>query len=213
MTSTSQNPAEGTGGLEPTNKAPEAQKEARQVPLDALAEARQKARAAEERAKELESEVARLKGSGAPAAAQPQSEIERIGKTLADMQRNERIRNMAVELALPDVKQAEVVASLIDKNADLTPVEALEIAAKRQPDLFKDRGQSGYDPRIHGSQRPTSVPNQPASTSDRQERLSAMKKMTGTDKARYVNNYVGGIAAKAMGWDSIHQKIPLTKKN
>jgi hypothetical protein len=40
-----------------------------------------------------------------------------------------------------------------------------------------------------------------------------MKKMTGTDKARYVNNYVGGIAAKAMGWDAIHQKIPLTKKN
>lgn len=212
MTSTSQSNAEGVGGSEPTKQTPEATKEARQVPLDALAEARQKARAAEDKAKELESELARLKGTGAAAAAQPQSEIERIGKTLADMQRNERIRNMAVELGLADTKQAELVAALIDKNADLTPVEALEIAAKRQPDLFKDRGQSGYDPRIHGSLRPTSVSTPQPSASDRQDRINAMKKMTGTDKQRYVNNYVGGLAAKAMGWDKDHQKLPLPKK-
>jgi hypothetical protein len=212
MTSTSQSSAEGAGGSEPTKQAPEATKEARQVPLDALAEARQKARAAEDKTKELEQELARLKGTGAAAAAQPQSEIERIGKTLADMQRIERVRNMTVELGLADTKQAEVVASLIDKNADLTPVEALEIAAKRQPDLFKDRGQSGYDPRIHGSLRPTSVQNPQPSATDRQARLDAMKKMTGTDKARYVNNYVGGLAARAMGWDKDHQKLPLPKK-
>ncbi len=212
MTSTSQdqNPAKAEDGSSPPKQA-EAPKDARTVPLDALAEARQKARAAEDKAKELETELARLRGDGGKASAQPQPEITQIAQQLAEMQAKERLREMTVELGLADTKQADAVAKILAKAGDLTPAEALEIASKRQPDLFKDRGSPGFDPRIHGSLRPSQGQPPEAKQSDYKKRLELAKKATGTDKSKLVNNIVGHFAAKAMGWDSQHRLIPLPK--
>lgn len=211
MTSTSQEtPAKEAAGSEPVKQAPEATKEARQVPLDALAEARQKARAAEARIAELEAEVARTKNAEQPAAAaQPQSGIEKIEKQLAEIQHRERTRELTVELGLADDKQAFAVMELISKNSDLTPTEALELAAKRKPDLFKERGQPGFDPRIHGSMRPHAGAAPQPKESDYKKRLAATAKATGVDKSRLLNNIVGGMAADALGWGKDHKKFPV----
>jgi hypothetical protein len=210
MTSTSQDPSvKGDSGSSP-EKQPETPKETRQVPLDALAEARQKARAAEERIAAMEAELARLKTPQQPAAAaQPQSEIEKIGRQLQEMQHKERVRELTVELGLADDKQAAYVAELHGKYPDLTPTEAFELAAKRKPDMFKEMGQPGFDPRIHGSTRPRAgVPPEPK-PSDRAKRIEAMKKATGSDKHKLLNNYVGGLAAQALGWGKDHKKSPI----
>ena len=207
MTSTSQETlAKGDASSEPA-KQPEAPKEARQVPLDALAEARQKARAAEERIAALESELAQTKKTPPPAAAvPPQPELERIGKELAEIKQKERVRELTVELGLVDDKQAQAVLELVSKNPDLTSVEALELAAKRKPDVFKERGQPGFDPRIHGSMRPHAGSSPQPKESEYKQRLAAAKKATGNDKHRLLNNIVGGMAAKAMGWNE-HKKL------
>lgn len=208
MTSTGQElPAKGDASSEPA-KQPEAPKEARQVPLDALAEARQKARAAEERMAALEAELATIKNDRKPAAAaQPQSDIEALRNDLVEIKNRERLRSTISELGLADDKQAKIVLDIIDKNPGLDPTEALELAAKRKPDDFKDRGQPGFDPRTHGSMRPRAGTAPEPKVSDRQKRLEAMKKATGNDKHVLLNNYAGGLAAKALGWE--HKKLPL----
>lgn len=209
MTSTSQDSsAKVDPGSSPGQQA-EAQKDTRQVPLDALAEARQKARSAEDKAAALEAELARLKTPGSSAAAQLPPEVSQLALQLAEIQAKERLREMTVELGLADTKQADAVAKILAKNSELTPAEALEIAAKRAPDVFKDRGQPGFDPRIHGSLRPSTGSTSEPKKSDFKSRLDFVKKQTGTDKARYTNNLVGGFAAKAMGWDQYHRKLPI----
>lgn len=212
MTSTSQdqNPAKTEDGSSPPKQV-EAQKDARTVPLDALAEARQKARAAEDKLKEMETELARLRGDGGKASAQPPPEISQLANELQEIKAKERLREMTVELGLADTKQADAVAKILAKAGDLTPAEALEIASKRQPDLFKDRGTPGFDPRIHGSLRPSQGQPPEPKQSDYKKRLELAKKATGTDKSKLVNNIVGHFAAKAMGWDSQHRLIPLPK--
>lgn len=210
MTSTSQDPAEGAAGSSPAEKTPEATKEARQVPLEALAEARQKARAAEENAARLEAELARLKNTQAPAAAaHPQSEIDKLSKQLQAIQQKERVRELTVELGLVDDKQAAFVAELQGKYSDLSPTEALELAARRNPELFKERGQPGYDPRIHGSTRPHAGAAPQPQESDYKKRLATIRKSTGSDKNKLLNNLIGGMAAKSLGWGKDHKKLPI----
>jgi cell division septum initiation protein DivIVA len=210
MTSTSQDtPAKEAEGSSPTTQAPEATKEARQVPLDALVAVRQEAQALKQRLAEMEAELARKANPTQPAAAaQPQSEVEKLAKSLEEIQRKERVRDVSAELGIDD-KQAAYVAELQSKYSDLTPTEALELAAKRKPDLFAERGQPGFDPRIHGTMRPRPGTPPPPKPSDRQQRLDRIKTSTGVDKDKLLNNYVGGIAAQAMGWGDIHKKIPI----
>lgn len=213
MTSTSQdNPAKDAPGSSP-DKAAEAPKEARQVPLDALAEARQKAREALDKAAQLEAELTRLKNGDGKAAAPAPAADQKIAEKLQQWERKERIRDLTVELGLVDTKQAETIVGLLDKNSDLTATEALEIASKRHPDMFKERGQPGFHPGIHGSLRPTpgSAPVEEPK-SDHKQRMEYVRKLDGKDKRQMhaiVNNMIGAAAAKAMGWG--HHKLQIPK--
>lgn len=220
MTSTSQDPnAKEAVDSSSTTQAPEAKKEARDVPLKALTAAREKARESNEnaealrkRAEEAEAELARLKAGQAPAAeAQPPNDTEDIRKALREIQAKEQKRDLIHELGLADERQAEVVAEIMAKNPGLERAEALDLAAKRKPDLFQERGQPGFDPRIHGSMRPRPGSAPEPKESDRDKRLKAIASATGTDKSKLLNNMVGSLAAKAMGpeWSKYHKKIPL----
>ncbi len=214
MTSTSQaDPAKAGSGSEPESNPAEAKKDSRQVPLDALAEARQKARAAEEERDQLKTRLAALEQSEAgKASAQPQPEVSQLAKQLAELQHEGRLRKLTQELGLSDEKQADAVSKIIAKSGDLTPAEALEIASKRQPDLFKDRGSQGFDPRTHGSLRPTSGLQPEPKQSDKQKRLDAIKNASGTDQKALLDNYVGRIAARAMGWEKDHKFLPIPER-
>ena len=209
MTTTGQDPGKGADASSASAQTPEPSKEARQVPLDALVEARKKAQELQERVAKLESDLAQSKNTQQPAAAaQPPSDIDQVKKTLQEMQHKEHVRNLTVELGLADEKQAAAVAEIQQKHG-IDAAEALELAVKRKPDLFKDRGQPGFDPRIHGSMRPRAGTPPEPKTSDRVKRLEAMKKATGEDKQRLTNNYVGGLAAEAIGMGKHHKKIPI----
>lgn len=131
MTSTSQDSSAKADPGSSSGQQAEAQKDTRQVPLDALAEERQKRRSSEEKAAALEAELARLKTPGSSAAAQLPPEVSQLALQLAEIQAKERLREMTVELGLADTKQADAVAKILAKNSELTPAEALEIAAKR----------------------------------------------------------------------------------
>lgn len=207
-TPTSQDPADKAPGSEPV-KDESAQKDTREVPLAALAESRQKARAAEEKAAKLEAELARLEAERAAASAQPRTDIESIGKQLQEIQSRERLRELTSELGLADQKQAQAVAAILADSPKLTPTEALDIAAKRNPDSFKDRGVAGFDPRTHTTLRPASGGNPEPKKSDHKRRIEHIKTLSGTDKKRYLDNIAGSFAAKAMGWVDFHQKLPI----
>jgi phage-related protein len=210
MTSTGQQvPAEGAPDSSSGKQAPEAPKETRQVPLDALAEARQKARAAEDKIAEMQAELARLKNTDKQVAQPPpQQDFEAVAKTLREMQQRERMRDLAADLGLADSKQAQVVADLLAKNSDLTPAEALDLAAKRNAELFKDRGQPGFDPRVHGSTRPRAgTPPEPQKPDFRARLDHAAKKLAGKTKDEFLDNMIGAMAAKAKGWRD-HKKAP-----
>jgi hypothetical protein len=203
MTSTSQaDPAKAAPDSSSGKEAPEAKKEARQVPLEALAESREKAREAAARAEAAEAELARLKEQQKQpaAAAQPQGDDD-IRKVVRDMQAKEQRRDLAAELGLVDDKQVEAVAGMLAKNPDLSRQEALELAAKRTPDLFQERGQPGYDPSVHGSTRPRAGSAPQPKVSNRDKRIKAMQEATGSDQVALVNQYVGDVARRVMGWD------------
>lgn len=181
--------------------------ETRQVPIDALAASRQKARTAEDRVAELEARLAQLEPKVGAASAQAPVDVE-ARKTLDEIRTERRQQKLAAELGLPEQKQVAIVAALLDKNADLTPIEALEIAAKRQPDVFKDRGQPGFDPSVHGSLRPT--PGGTPKTEqafDSQAWKEKVMKLPGRERERAVNNFIGGIAANALGLGQYHKKL------
>lgn len=205
-TPTSQPPANTPPGSSPESKAVEAT-ETRQVPLEALAASRQKVRTAEERVAELEARLAQLEPKVGAASAQAPVDVE-ARKALDEIRAERRQQKLAAELGLPEPKQVAVVAALLDKNADLTPTEALEIAAKRQPDMFKDRGQPGFDPSIHGSLRPTpggAPQTEPAFDSDAWKKK--VMSLPGRQKEAAINNHIGGLAAKALGLERHHKKL------
>jgi hypothetical protein len=206
MTSTSQtDPSDNATDSASVNEA-QSETGTRSVPLEALAASRQKARTAEQELAEVKAELARLKESAGAAPAQTPTEIQELSKQLAVIQRREQMRDLSRDLGLPDVKQAEAVATVMAKNSDLTPAEAMELARKRQPDLFNDLGQPAFDPGMHGSLRPTSGGHLPVE-SDRTQRLEAITKAQGFRKEALVNNYLGGVAARLLGLP--HNKIPL----
>lgn len=213
MTSTGQeDPAEGQDGLEPTTNKPEAQTEPRTVPVAAIAEQRQKTRDANERIAALEAELARIKESKGQAAPQKSGEVEEdLRATVMELKRAERTRGLVAELGLGSSAQADTVAKIIDSNPGLTPVEALDIAARRDPEGFKDRGQAGFDPSIHGSLRPTkgSQPSTEPPKSDLKKRFEYSDSLTVNKQKNAVrNNAIGHFAAQAIGFKE-HQLIKL----
>jgi hypothetical protein len=216
MTSTSQDdPAKGATDSESVKNTPEATKEARQVPLDALAASRERARSAEQRVADLEARLAALeKNKGEETDAQPasrQTDDSDLRKQVAEIQHREHLRTLTSELGLADSKQAEAVAGIMAKNADLTPTEALSLAALRQPDIFGSAGGRGFDPNTHGGLRPRSgAPER--EVSDTEKRMKAVVDLRTVDykqSEKILNNYIGSLAAQALGVGNKHQKIPI----
>ncbi len=147
---------------------------------------------------------------GAASAQAPVDQEAR--KALAEIQAERRQQKLAQDLGLGDAKLVDIVAGLLDKNPGLSPTEALEIAAKRQPDVFKERGQSGYDPSIHGSLRPSNGGTPPTAPKfDAEAWQKSVSKLPGKMKVDAVNNHLGGIAANVLGLGQYHKKIPLPK--
>lgn len=204
MTSTSQSKsAEGETGSEPVVQTPEAATEPRQVPVAAVAAQRQKTRDAHERIAELEAELARLKTPSTQAAPQAAQGEDDIREAIRELRAENRMRGLVTELGLGSQEQAGIVSKLLESNPGLTPAEALDIAARREPEKFKDRGHSGFDPSIHGVLRPTAG-SQPAPAQQKSEyakRFEYSDKLGATrDRNRVRHNVIGHEVAKAIGF-------------
>lgn len=205
MTTTSQtNTAEETPDLS-SDKVETAQ-EPQTVPLTALQEQRQKTRDALAKIKELEAALAQPKQPEKPAATEsaPRGD-ETLRKTVEDLTRRERVRELTTELGLSNSKQADAVLKILASNDGLSPIEALDVAAKRDAELFKDRGRAGFDSSTHASLAPTRG-SQPESRNtaeqDREARAKAVDSAPTTKrKAALINNMVGSHVAKALGWE------------
>jgi len=155
----------------------------------------------------------------APAQTEPKAIVQPAGDDdiraeLRNMRDRDRVRDLVGELGLADQKQGKAVLDLLSKNPDLAPPEALELAAKRAPDLFKERATSGYDPRMHGSLRPThgSQP-EPPPPSEHKQRIEYAKKLRasghGHRAEEIVVDLLGAAAAKAIGWE--YKSLPIPK--
>lgn len=59
-------------------------------------------------------------------------ETEQLRKTVQDMERRERVRELASELGLGDMQQGQLVYEVLNGNPKLTPAEALAIAVQRK---------------------------------------------------------------------------------
>lgn len=211
MSATAQPDGKGADGNVPAGKTPEP-KDDKVVPLGEFIELRQQLKAMSE-------ELTALKTAKAPVKTEPEppkpplSETEQIGQKLRDIEKRERIRDLVGELGLADQKQGQAVYDILSKNADLAPPEALELAAKRNQELFKERAGSGFDKNVHGSLRPTPG-NQPPEPkpSEHKQRLEYAKKLSAAghrDAAEEVAiDMIGAAAAKVIGWDYKPKPIP-----
>lgn len=208
MTSTSQeSKVEVKTGASPEQAA--ATDTAKTVPLGEHIELRQRFRALEEENAKLK--VPAENKSAAPAAAFDQEQI-------AALTRRARIQDLQVELnASP--KQAEAVAAVMDKAKDLSPVEARQLAAMRQPDLFKD-DDDGFQPGTHGVARPgVRMPEPVAERDEVGDSITYMRSLL-DDKSPtfnknkaglYLNNLAGRLAAMDTGKPG-HQLLPIQHK-
>lgn len=125
---------------------------------------------------------------------------------IADMERREQLREQISELGLEDKKQRQAVLDIMSKNPDLAPPEALALAAARLPDAFKgDAAGAGFDPRIHGSLRPTPGNQPPApKKSDFQQRAELVKNLMKAGRRKDADtlwrDMCGKAGADALGW-------------
>jgi hypothetical protein len=215
MTSTSheEDDAEGADGALPSENT-EAKKEPKTVPLGELIEQRQKSRELSEKVAKLEEALAKLskqpEKAATPNAAGQESDIV---QTVKELQRNQQIAATQESLGV-NRKQAQIIADLLSKHADLAPEEALTIAAMRNPDDFKDRGAPNPAKAEFGSlvPKPGSQPPQ-QQVSDWKQRLDYVRQVASVDKRRhheYANNLAGKFLAKALGWE--HHDLPLPKQ-
>lgn len=211
LPSTSQD--EGQDGTEPTTNAPESTKDAQTVPLGEHIEMRKEMRA-------LRDELAALKGGKEAPKEEPkqpastQAPDDQLRKTVEDMQRRERLRDIRSEFGL-DSKQADAVMEVLDKNPSLSLVEAKTIASVRNADLFSESQQGGFDAGTHGVMRPRSVSQHPepkqSDFKQRQEYLSKYRKVDRAGAKTMVNNWIGSFAAKAVGKE--HSMMPLPRQD
>lgn len=203
-----------TGQESEPNKKEEGKddKDVQNVPLAALAEVRAAARQAKERAEAAEAELAKLREQISKESKDKPEGFEELSKQVAEINRRESLRNLSVSLGLIDEKQTAAVADLLAQAPSLTPSEALDIAAKRQPDLFKDRGTPGFDPATHMALRPGMETKPKDKKDDFDVRRKAAARMTGIDGSEFVKNLIGHEAAKAMGWENRHKLMPIPKE-
>ena len=213
MTTTSQpsqpEPVKDAPGSSPEAKIPATEpKEAKSVPLGEHIELRKELRSATDRLADLEKRLALSEKPEKPATTHAVDGD--LGTVVKEIQRKERIRELAAELGLGDRKQGEAVVDLLSKMPDLTPKEALDLAANRNPDLFKDRGEPGFQAGIHGSMRPTPGTQPEPQVSDYSARQAHIAKTADkVAKTQMWNNWVGSFAAKAVGRP--HQLIKIPK--
>jgi len=204
-------PKKGEAGSSPVKETP---KDDQTVPRGEFIEMRQQLRQALDELNALKAQKdAPTKTEPEPAKAQP-TDLEQVRNELTEIRNRDHARNLIEELGLADRKQAQVVMDLLSKNPDLAPAEALELAAKRNADLFKERGTPGFDPRIHGSLRPTpgSQPSAEPKKSDHQARMEHAHKLLKEGRRHEAEEYaidlIGAAGAKALGWDFKPKPIP-----
>lgn len=191
-----------SGGNSPESSEPT------KVPVAAIAAEREKKREATDKAEKLEAEVAAMREELEKLRTQkPAGDMDDVRKTLSEIQDREYRRNLSASLGLDD-KQTGIVAELGKNLPGLNPTELLSLAATRNPDAFKSRGQNGFDPSVHGSMRPSPGAGGEPPKSDFQERIKTIRESKDKVlKSQLENNLIGSFAAKAMGWE--HKKLPI----
>lgn len=206
MSATAQPEGKDAPGKVPEGKTPEPKTDDKMVPLGEFIELRQQLKAMGEKLKTFEDQRVAPEKVETKTAPPVLTDTEQLRNELKDIQRRERLRDLTNELGLGDQKQAQAVLDILGKNPDLAPPEALELAAKRAPDTFKERGGSGFDPNIHGSLRPKPG-NQPPEPkpSEHKQRIAHMAKLTKEgrrhDAEEFAVDLIGQAGAKALGWD------------
>lgn len=213
MTTTSQNQDASDKPVSSTDTKTEATKDTKTVPLGEHIELRQKLRETNERLAAMEARLAQ--SANATDSAAPKAPLDDdTRKIIVELQEDKRITSLVDELGLFDRAQGAKVAGILKDLPKLSPAEALTIAAARDPEAFKDRGQAGNAQASHGSLRPRPG-SQPAiqQESDHVARAKYVASLAGKDKRQhraYADNMVGAHLAKAMGWE--HQKMPIPKQ-
>lgn len=212
MTATGQEKAKGDQGSEPKVEKPAAEpKEPKTVPLGEFIEMRQKMQ-------ELRDELASMKAASAPsekkpepAAPQTPAETDELRKRVAKMEEQRHIDELVRELSLTNKKQAELVSQTLARNPDLSPAEALAHAAKREPDIFKDREQAEAAKAAFSSLRPTSGSRPEPKQSDFKQRVEHVRSLQGKDKRQmnaYIRDICANAAARAAGLDYEQLQLP-----
>jgi hypothetical protein len=211
MIPTDQQDPEGVAGSEPENQ-PKGNQEPRMVPLGELVEVRQENRALQERLAKLEAKLAGSQDTSSKQASPKAPPDDDLRATVAQIAAKERVRELVGELGLFDSTQGASVAAVLAKMPDLSPVEALQIAASREPDKFKDREQGTGRPPAMLRPSPGANPP-PKQDTGFKERLEYTRKIAQHDKRRhreYANNLQGKFLAEALGWE--HQLLPIPKQ-
>lgn len=196
-------------GTLPAGANPESSTDDKAALLSELVKHRQEAAA-------YKAELERLAKAEKPKSVPPQAQDgDPILARLEVMERRDRLRELMSEHDL-NARQADAVADIMQKMPDLDATEAKSLAAHRDKALFSaEDPASGYDPSVHGSNRPTpgSAPTAQAET-DTDERLAHIAKLrkAGDKKGveRYLNNLTGSIAAQQTGRTG-HKRIPIPR--
>lgn len=187
------------------------------VPLAELVKIRQRAAQAEQELKDLKAKLDKQGSQANKKDPQPPQSTESnpLEERLKRIERQETLRSLMSEHGM-DPKQADAVQSVMDDTPGLSPEEARQVAALRDPDTFAEGSHAmGYDPATHGSSRPRpgSMPDASSDQSDYEDRLAyaeSLLKQGGSKKQhqRVLDNLVGRIAARQTGRTG-HQLIPV----
>lgn len=215
MTSTSQEqenekPEAVNSSVEQEQKAEDKQTGPSTVPVKAIAEQRQKTRDAQARIDELEKLVARLE-SQVKQAAEPQQALPagELQAAMVELVNRDRTQKLAGELGLSSWEQADIVRQVMAEAPKLSAVEALDVAARRKPELFQDRGsQPGYDKSTFGSIRTTPGSRPGPAESDFKRRIKYADSLPKQEQRRIFQDMLGNAAAKAMGIPHQMKQIP-----
>lgn len=201
------------GGVEPSTKSLESNKDAHAVPLGEHIEMRKELRA-------LRDELAALKGGKEPPQKEPvqpattQASDDQLRRMVEDMQRRERLRDIRSEFGLNDA-QANAVMDVLAKNPALSLVEAKTVAVTRHAEAFAEAQPDGFDAGTHGVMRPRSVSQhpepQPSDFKQRQKHLNEYRKVDREGAKQVLNNWIGSFAAKAVGKE--HKLMPLPRQD
>lgn len=175
---------------------------------------RQQLRAALDELKALKDTKVAPEKKEPPAAESKATGLETDSdRRLREIETRERLRDLEAELGLGDKKQSKAVLDLMQQMPGLAPTEALELAAKRNAELFKERASGGFDANVHGSLRPRpgAQPVEPK-PSEHKQRVDHMNKLfkAGHKQAaeEYAVDLIAAKAAEAIGWEYKRKPLP-----